>query len=90
MSYFNGFNPIFVLNVVKHDSEIQNSRALDVVVSASASGKYARFDIKPIHNCMSCRGVQGLYRRIDIASPPSRKNTTNLYRRAADTEDFDY
>ena len=79
-----------MLNVVKQNSEIQNSRALNVVVSASASGEYARFDIKPIQECMSCRHVQGLYRRIDIASPESRKNTTKLYRWPADTEDLDY
>ena len=79
------------LRAQRHQAEFGNleTRALDVVVLASASGEYARFHITAIHDCMRCRWVQGLYRRIDIGSPASTKNSWNLYRQAADTKDFD-
>ena len=39
---------------------------------------------------MSCRRVQGSYRRIDIGHPAATKSSRNLYRRAADTGNFQH
>ena len=39
---------------------------------------------------MSCRWVQGSYRRIDIGHPAATKSSRNLYRRAANTGNFQH